>query len=134
MIRSIIALCADGVVRDCETNHVSIFNIMEQIAVPGFPVFLPRFSVFNLLTREANDPSVHECELVISNNDAVIVTTPIRVDFQDKMRNRCTVVIGGLTIANPGRVTATLRSGGAQLSSYCIEVILTRPPEAQPVQ
>jgi hypothetical protein len=46
MIKPILTLCAEGVVIDRETNNVSVFNILEQLSSPGFPLFIQKLFFF----------------------------------------------------------------------------------------
>ena len=129
MIKSIIMLCAEGIVRDGESNNISAYNIFEQFATPGFPLLIPKLYVFNLLERDDDDPTQLDCRVIVKNNDTELVSLPIRVDFLDKMRNRTIITIGGLAVRAPGILKASILLGEQELDSYIIKVISNRPPE-----
>ncbi|MDD5681270.1 MAG: hypothetical protein PHI59_08545 [Candidatus Omnitrophica bacterium] len=132
MIKSTIMLCAEGIVRDTESNNISVFNILEQFTSEGFPLFIQKFYVFNYLERELADPSQIDCQVIITNNNAELASVPIHIDFLDKLRNRAIVTVNGLAILNPGRLTARMMLNGVELGSYKIDVVSSRPPEIIP--
>lgn len=129
MIISKLMLCAENVIRDAETNKISVFNIFEKIASPGFPLFIQKLLVFNRIERAKDDPRQIDCELKIMNNDIELLKKPLRVDFQDRMRNRTIVDISGLTVPNPGILKVILSYAERDLNSY--EIIVNRIGEPQ---
>jgi len=125
MIRCQIILLAQGVVRDAETNNVSIFNILEEVKAKSFPVFIPEVACFAYLVNDAEAPGVVENELVVTLGDDELLRTPVTSDFQGKHRNRLTVKIGGLPLPHPGVLRVTLTNpDGDELGHY--EMIVGR--------
>ena len=49
MIQLKLLLCAQGVVRDADSNNVSAFNILESIQAAGFPMFIQQLDILALL-------------------------------------------------------------------------------------
>ena len=52
MLRCTLAVVAESVVRDAQSNNVSVFNILETFAAAGFPAIFPRLAILFMLTRE----------------------------------------------------------------------------------
>jgi len=122
MIRSLIALCANGVVRDAETNNISIFNLIERISAASFPFFIPHIAFFNLLEKDAGDESILNAIVRVKNNDQIIFSFPVRADFQTSERNRCTVNLEGLTVSSAGQLIFELLVADNLIGSYEIKI------------
>lgn len=108
MIRSSLMFCADSIIRDSETNTISAFSIIEEIAPEGLPLYLTRFTVFALLHRDTRDRTVIKCTLRISIGDKILFEQPVKVNFQNKKRNRTIVNIRGLVIPDFGTLEISL--------------------------
>ena len=109
MITSSSMLCADRVIRDAETNSISVINILEEITPEGLPLFIPRVMIFALLHRnKEEDPSQIKCTLRIGIGDNKLLERELDIDFQDKGRNRTIINIGGLVISTNGILEASL--------------------------
>ncbi len=137
MITSRLMLCAEGVVRDSESNNISVYNILERIQPAGFPVFIQRLFVLAFLDRLPTDPERFECVVRVTIGEVELTSLPGRVNFQGRTVARWIIQLQGLVIPNPGVLSITLLSGGQRLSSYNIDVgvvppSLTTPPQAPP--
>lgn len=108
MIQSPLAVCAESVVRDADTNLISIFNVFEELTVPAFPVALAKLSVLFILERDSSDPDQVECIAVLLNGEREINRVQITADFEDKPRTRVIIVAQGLVIENPGTLILQL--------------------------
>lgn len=108
MIRSSLMFCAEGITRDAETNAISAFTIIEEIAPEGLPLILTRFTVFALLHRDTGDRTVINCTLRISIGNKILFEQPVKANFQDKKRNRTIVSIRGLVIPDFGTLEVSL--------------------------
>lgn len=118
-----LMLCAMGVVVDQNTNNVSIFNILESLSSPGFPLFVQKIDLLCVLERDAKDKNKVELELRINNNKAVeLFKGPLKVDFQDKFRNRSIVNLNGMAIPNPGKLNFVLYHDNKELAAYSVEI------------
>ncbi len=126
MIKPQIMLLAKSVVRDAETNNVSIFNILEEIKAKSFPGFIPEMVFFAYLINDAETPGTVESELVLELGETELLRTPVISDFQGKHGSRLMVRIGGLPLPHPGILRATLRSADlGELGVY--EMMVSRP-------
>jgi hypothetical protein len=98
------AILAQSVSVDRFTNRLSIFNVLDQIASPHFPVFLPELCFVVMLQRTANEPNTFDTVIRISNGEAVIGQANMHVDFQGQLVNRSVSNFQGLPIFNPGEI------------------------------
>ena len=123
MIKSRFALMARGIVRDVDTNSTSIFNIIENMAVVGFPVFVPEISFYAYLVREPVDPPTMECIFTIRLDNKIILETHVKSEFEDQLANRLTIHIAGMPIPSPGTLIAELKSkNGEPVASYDVQI------------
>ena len=110
---------------------ISIFNIVEVFASPGFPLFVPKIVVVSFLEKDDNDPKEIDLTLTIKNNTTELITIPTHVNFQDKNRNRVINTIASLLINNPGFLEFILSNNGQILNSYKILINPTGLPTTQ---
>ena len=127
MIRSKLMLCADNVVRDAETNNISVFNIFEEFPLEALPALIPRFAILNILERDDDDDDEISCTLEMNLSGADIFTQQFDISFQDKNRTRSIVHIGGLPLSRPGTLKVALRLGESLLGEYRIGVTSRQP-------
>lgn len=120
MIRSIMAACAQSVVRDAETNRVSVFNVLEEIAAPEFPAFLPELATVLFLERRPSDPNEVECEFAFVLNGEELWRGNLLVHFDGKLRSRAFLVARGVGPLEPGRLTVTWYVAGKKTGSWDI--------------
>jgi hypothetical protein len=126
-----LLLCGQNLIRDADTNNVSVINIFEGMIAQGFPLLMPTFAFLTILERENGDPRIHEGRFDIRLGDTVLVAGPMRVDFQDKPRTRTMLRVAGLVINAPGLVSARFFIGQDQLGEYHFEVGRAAGPVAE---
>lgn len=131
MIRSSLMLCAQGVIRDAETNNISVFAIFENITPEGLPLLIPRFMVLAFLERDDSDPSEIKCSLRITLGEETILEQVLDINFQDKKRNRTIINIGGLPVSKQGTLETSLWLANEMLNQYKIEVKEPRKPKVE---
>ncbi len=129
MITCKVMVAAEGIVRDAETNNISVFNILENLSVTSFPLFMQKLYVLCYIRREDGDPTQIDCEIKVSINDDELVAMPLRLDFLDQNVNRATGLIQGLAIPSPGTLHFVFLYDGSELNSYTITVKKTGKPE-----
>lgn len=134
MIRSSLMLCANGVIRDAETNNISVFTIFENITPEGLPLLIPRFTVLAFLERDDSDPSEIKCSLLITLNEETILKQALDINFQDKKRNRTIVNISGLPIAKQGTLETSLWFNDNMLNRYKVDIKEPRRPKVETSQ
>jgi hypothetical protein len=95
-------LAARGVIRDVDTNTMSIFSILEQLSGAGFPLFIQEIAVYAFWKRESKDPPTHDVVFSVSLNGTVLHTTPVTLTFGNTLNNRLALALNGLVITGPG--------------------------------
>jgi hypothetical protein len=131
---SIISFCAEGIIRDSQTNNISAYNILENINSPGFPLFIPNIFFFSLLEKKNTEPNINNFTLTVSNNKQSLLDIPISSDFQDKHRCRQIVKIGGIAVPSPGLLTFKLLQGKKELCSYSVRINKIGGPEVKKIE
>src|SRR5215216_1444185 len=98
MIRSTLAVCAESIVRDSETNNISVFNIIEELRAPGFPIVFPKLSTLFVLERDKEDPSHVEGTVIIRLDEKELAQAAINGDFENTLRTRIILTAQGVVI------------------------------------
>jgi hypothetical protein len=122
MIESKLALCGESIVRDAETNAISVFNIIEELGATQFPAAVPKLSSLFVLQRQLNDPQQYEGSVTFSLDDEELGKMPITVDFEDRHATRVIVVIQGILIEHSGTFTVALQIGEQVMDTWSIRV------------
>jgi hypothetical protein len=121
--RSVLILCAEGVVIDTDSNLVSAFNLLEEIVPAGFPFLLPRLSVLSSVERDMNDPAIPAgCSIRFQLDDEVIFQVASEVNFADRPRSRYRLVLAGLVIPRPGKLRVAALIGDEVIHSCDVTV------------
>lgn len=134
MISSSLMLCAEGVIRDAETNNISVFKIFENITPEALPLLIPRFMVLAFLQRDDSDPLKIKCTLRITLNEEKILEQALNINFQGKKRNRTIINIGGLPILKQGILGTSLWLDDDMLNQYKVVVQEPRKPKVETQQ
>jgi hypothetical protein len=124
MIESKLALLAEGISIDQESNQVSILNMLENLAGESFPLFIQRVVFFALFGREDADPSQHQAVFSITVGDRELVRQALQIDFADKKRTRAVVRMGAIVIPQPGSVVFKFVVGTVE-ARYVLDVAST---------
>ena len=129
MITSRLMFCAEGAVRDAQSNTISVFNISEEIQAGNFPAFVPRTAVVVFLERENGDPGQVNLTLTISLGEETLNSFPVAIDFAEKLRNRLITDIRGLPVPGPGTLTFALALDERSLNSWDAVITAINAPE-----
>jgi hypothetical protein len=122
MINSRIALCADSVVRDAETNAISAFNIIEELSWPGFGVMLPRLVALFVIERVQEDPNEFTADLAITLGGHDLIRREVQISFQEKLRTRAIFTVGPVPIERAGELRISLNVAGAEFAKWAIPI------------
>lgn len=134
MVRSIICLVADSVIRDAETQLVSVFNILEGITSEGFPLVIPKLTFFSLWGRDEGDARQFTARFTINLDGTELKSLEVPINFSDKVRNRNFVAIHGLLIPRPGSIVFSLKIPEVeQMAQYIIEINVASPARTEVV-
>lgn len=125
MISCTLLLGAKGVIRDADSNTISIFSIIEEIGAAGFPLFVQNFAVLAVFRRKPDDEELHDPIIRFTLGNDRILESPVAVNFQKKLRSRNIINVQGLVLSNPGVLTLEVRNDGRRLARYEISVAQT---------
>ena len=134
MIKTNSFVLADKIIRDPETNSVSILNVVEEFSSHIFPYVYPNLDFILLWTRESNDPIELEVEFKISMGTNTLLTRNYTINFNDKLKMRTRFIISKLVIPSPGTMTFIITSQLNKMinASYEVKVIkLDTEPDSE---
>ena len=131
MVKINLLIPAKGVIRDANTNTISIFSIIEEIKAQGFPLFITELYIYFHLIKEKNDSDKFKTNLLVLNNEEEIFKYSITSNFQGQDKNNTTIRLNGLAIKNPGMLKFIIKSGSKLLSSYEVKVELLSKPTVE---
>ena len=80
MIRPLLSIAAQLVIRDAQSSTISLINISETIQAEGFPVFIPQIAFLVMWERETADPSVVSGEFTVEIDGTRLQTLVIHLD------------------------------------------------------
>jgi hypothetical protein len=122
-VRVVLAVCAVGVSVDRFSNRLSIFNVMEGISSPSFPVWLSEIS-FIVVLRKENDEAANlraRCQVRIGDN--IISDSEVAVDFGPNNDARQIVNFQGLPLPSPGDLVFRLLLPNDQEAAVTLPVV-----------
>ncbi len=108
MIASRLAVCAESVVRDAETNTVSVFNIIEELGATGLPARIAKLSVMFVLESTIIQPAPLPGYVTFTLDGRELNRVPVQVDFQEQRRTRVILVISGIVVEAYGVLRVSL--------------------------
>jgi hypothetical protein len=123
VISNKLALVAVAVLRDAETNQISVFSIMEQLSAAGIPFYLPNASFYALWHREASDPTEKKGVFTVSINGSALHTGEIALSFGDALLNRTLINVNGIVIPQAGRLRFLADFGDGLQADFSIDVV-----------
>jgi len=136
MIRCLVALCAESIIRDAATNQVSAVNILDEINAQAFPILLPKLSCVFLFDRNvAEDPNEADAAVTFALPNLQLYQGQLQLDFQGKQRLRSILILQGFVVPTPGLIRVTVSRGGNVLASWEIPAAAIGGPQlALPIQ
>ena len=124
-VRAVIA--AEIVIRDGESNRISVINIHEQFRPLGFPLLIPRFAIFTFLERDLSDSPHQEVQVLVRVGESQVVEQTATINFGPGRLTRFTVEFQGFVVSQAGDLRVTVRSGTSSADSQLIEVLAPAP-------
>ena len=122
MVSCKLAMCAESVVTDSQTNTVSVLNIIEEMKAQGFPVVFQKLVYFFFLTRDKKNAELQKGSLVLRMDGEELNSFPVKVDFQGKLKTRVILTIAGYVIPKPGTLSAVLKLRGKEYGRWDVLV------------
>jgi len=128
MLQSKIALIAQSVVRDAQTNQISIFNVIEGIIAQNFPLYMQNVSFFILWEREDGDQQDYHGTVEITLNGHLLLEHGIDLNFGQSVHNRTIFNLNGFLIPEIGKLKFVLKIDEISKASFELQVKTTQPP------
>lgn len=119
-MKPLLHVCCSEIIRDAETNAISLINVLEEINGLGFPLLIPQFCIHLLSEREEREANTYEVRLKILNNETEVFSGDVKIDFQDKLRTRNNIKFAGFAVMLPGKLHVRFENDGKIFS----EIIL----------
>ena len=130
-MKPLTSICCKDIIRDAETNAISLHNLIEEINAEGFSAFIPKFCIFLLTEKEKNDKDTDTGSLKLFSNGKEIYNFDIKYDFQGKKRARNIIKIGGFAVPNPGTFSIQFFLRDKLLSKVTIPATVISPPKVE---
>ncbi len=122
MLNVKIMVFSDEILRDKDSDKISLINIIHDINSPSFPILLGSLCILIVFDREEITPLDLDGNLYISNNDALLFKGSLKANFENKKVNRQVIKIINLMIPNPGKLKAAFEMSDGTASEYSIMV------------
>jgi len=88
---------------------MSIFNIIEEISAPSFPIVVPLFTIVTVVMRdEHDDGDSHRIRCRIMLNETELVATDLAFNYLGRSGAKVITQGQGILIPNPGKLTVSL--------------------------
>ena len=131
-------LVAESIAIDRMTNHVSVFNIVEELRIPAtgdaqIVAMQPSMVALALLRTEPGDEQI-DWQALLTITSPGGKTTPATLNFKIKpgdKRHRLFVRLTGYPLESPGDLKFDLQLNGQHLAEHIITVILEGAEGAQ---
>ena len=122
MFKAKLCLIAENVIRDADTNYLSIYKIIEGITAIAFPAIIQQVSFLVIWEREEIDSSTTHGFFALKIVDDTVLTQRVEIDFLDKMIHRSIVKVNGIVLPKPGKLDFELRLSDGTVANYSINI------------
>jgi hypothetical protein len=128
-----LAIIAQSSSVDRFTNRLSIFNVLETLEAPSFPLFIAEAVFVSVLRKEEGDSNTADGTLTIRAGDTTVGHTTIRIDFESSQHSRQIITFQGIPVLTPQNLEFQLAVNGRVMHVLEIPVSKVNPIQAQPV-
>jgi hypothetical protein len=123
MLGAQLMVCAQGVIRDADTNQCTIVNVIESVVVPRLPFVLPSLCVFAVLERGVRDLPSFECSLRVRVNDKEVFGREIQVMFGTALRSRVILYLEELPLEEIGVMQVRIVHGPTTIGAWDVPIL-----------
>jgi hypothetical protein len=117
-------IAARSIVVDKFTNHLHIFNVLDSVQVPNYPLLLSELSFLTILRRENNDPSEQTCDVKIYVGNEVVAAAQLLVKFENFLVSRQILNFQQFVITSPGNLKYEMTTAIGQKIEF--EILVTQ--------
>lgn len=112
-MRSVFAIACEQVIRDAQTNNVTLVNVLESAEVEGFPLVFTRVAFCCIWEREDSESVKAAATFSLELNGKKLQTLQVVIDFQSGLRTRSIFQMGGILLQEPGilKFMVTMENG-----------------------
>jgi hypothetical protein len=107
-VRLQFVLISQSAAVDRFTNRLSLFNVIEALQSPRFPILIPEIVVVVALRREGNEPGIFDTTLTLSVAGNVVGHSNLRVNYENRPNVRLIANFQNLPILTPGELECRL--------------------------
>jgi hypothetical protein len=122
MITSRLMLCAEAVIRDGDTNSISVFNILERITPEIIPFIMSKIVVLIVLEREEKDQPKVSAQLTVGMNGIDLLNLPMQLDFQNNKQTRTILTLREVKLSQAGNTELSFYVNNVLVNSYSIQI------------
>lgn len=127
-------LCAELCSVDGVSNKLSVFNLIEHIVAPAYPIALPFISIVFSVERTPDERPKCEVNIAILLDGRELSETTLEVEFEEAMIARAIGHLQGFFVPAPGSLEFHARMGGETIGVWHVPCIQAGRPEFQFVQ
>lgn len=133
MISCRLALCAEAVIKDADTESLSVFNIFDELVPSGFPFTLPKMTCLFFVHYDGKEGTVVPASLIITKGETEFFKRPIEIDFRQRRTSKLVFYFHGIPFDGPGTVRVALIYEAREVGGWSF-VIKDAPVEEKKVQ
>jgi len=113
---------------------MSVIKIHEQFYPGGYPLLIPRFTVFSMYQRAPEDPPVVQARLVIAlDNETLFEKEDVEVNFGAGLTHRSIVQFEGFVLPRAGNLRVRVGVGDQSIESYVMPAFPVGTPVPQQI-
>jgi hypothetical protein len=128
MYRVHSVIVADNVLRDADSNRISVIGILDQLRPGGFPILMPRLSAIAICSRETNDSPTPASRARVILGEQTLFEDGVEINFREGRLHRSILRFEGFVIPGVGDLIFEWDVAGAVGRSHPIAV--SPPPQA----
>jgi hypothetical protein len=123
-------ICCESIIRDAETGQITAYNVLDDITAVGFPILIPKFSIYFFSHREPDEPESLEVKLSIICNGKPLFNQQFKANFKSKLKNKSIILIKGIVVGEPSSLVVKVETLDSQ-SLYEKEISVTSTPKIE---
>jgi hypothetical protein len=122
-MKLILFACAEGMALDARSNRISLFNLIESLASPVFPVAMSQVTIIAWFEKEAGDAEDVDLQTKWTIGNSLIGQMPLFLRFQGATRSRAISEVSGVVLPAPGSLAIGLHlPNGTEIGRWTMEV------------
>jgi hypothetical protein len=116
----VLVLVAETVINDRSTNAMSLINVIEEFHPAGYPLLIPRFTIYAVARRDGEDAGDAQARVSIHLDDDEVFSGEADLSFGESMLNRSVLQFQGFVLPRPGVLIVRFAIDDESVESYPI--------------